>query len=254
MNYRLFEHFLNYPDQLNAQTLAQIESLVNEYPYCQSLQLLYAKNLNVENNILFSGRLHTAAAYASDRKILKQLIERSIADQSAFKNKAAKKETLQPLPEQSEDKPSFLPVDRQQQPSSGQLLELIKKRLAEIRSEKQQLQPQKSDEQGHSIAKSDGTLRSKADIIEQFIRNEPKISRVRSEFFNPQHIARNSTIDNEEIVTETLANIYARQGNYSKAIKILEKLRLDITEKSSYFATQIKKMKEQAAKSENKSV
>ena len=42
------------------------------------------------------------------------------------------------------------------------------------------------------------------------------------------------------IFTETLANIYLKQGKYEKALEILKRLYLDYPNKNRYFADQIR--------------
>lgn len=80
-------------------------------------------------------------------------------------------------------------------------------------------------------------------IIDEFIAKEPQISRPeKAEFFSPVNAARMSIIDNENFVTETLASIYAKQGNVSKAKSIYEKLMLKYPDKKAYFARCIKKL------------
>lgn len=80
-------------------------------------------------------------------------------------------------------------------------------------------------------------------ILDRFIKENPSISRPKSEFFNPINMAKQSVEEDEELVTETLANLYYKQGNYKKAIRAYEKLCLLYPSKLAYFATLIKKIK-----------
>jgi hypothetical protein len=82
-------------------------------------------------------------------------------------------------------------------------------------------------------------------LIDKFITANPRIEPVR-EKSNFQLEEIHKPVDREEggFVTETLARIYISQQYYSKAIDIYEKLSLKFPEKSSYFASQIEKVKE----------
>lgn len=80
-------------------------------------------------------------------------------------------------------------------------------------------------------------------IISRFITESPSISRPKAEFFNPANMAKMSVEEDEDLVTETLARINLKQGNYKKAIRMFEKLCLKFPEKMPYFVDLIQKIK-----------
>ncbi len=99
------------------------------------------------------------------------------------------------------------------------------------------------DEVKDKIVKG-GKNNKTASIINDFLssqkagdkRSKPAVTATSKE------IKEESTFDNDDLMTETLANIYIKQGHYDKAINIFEKLSLKYPEKSVYFAQQIKKV------------
>jgi hypothetical protein len=87
--------------------------------------------------------------------------------------------------------------------------------------------------------------REQADLIDKFIIANPRIEPVRDKTDAPvENIPKSFVEEPGGFITETLAKIYVNQGYYSRAIEIYEKLSLKFPEKSSYFATQIEKIKE----------
>ena len=61
--------------------------------------------------------------------------------------------------------------------------------------------------------------------------------------FKIKAFAQKSLTENNEIVSETLAQILVKQGSYKKAIQVYERLCLIFPEKSTFFAAQIEKLK-----------
>jgi len=85
-------------------------------------------------------------------------------------------------------------------------------------------------------------------LIDKFLSAKPgAIRRKLGEEIELKNADRNeviekSTLENDEIITETLANIYLQQKNYVKALNAYQKLSLKYPEKSVYFASQIEEI------------
>ena len=86
-------------------------------------------------------------------------------------------------------------------------------------------------------------LESKLAIIDKFISENPKIKPVKDNAPKPK-LVNNDDANSDSLMTETLARIYLEQKNYDKAIQSYKILSLKYPEKSSFFAHQIKLVKE----------
>ena len=84
--------------------------------------------------------------------------------------------------------------------------------------------------------------RKEDSIVEKFIREEPQIRPPDSQKLDTENKARKSAEDPNDLVSETLAQIYADQMLYEKAISTYRKLSLKVPEKSTYFADRIREL------------
>ena len=99
---------------------------------------------------------------------------------------------------------------------------------------------------GETLSHGEEILKVKEKIEKRMESDEDKKKRKEAKKSKKQEgmsFIDKSLIPNENIATETLAKILALQGRKDEAIVMFEKLKLQIPEKSSFFALEIEKLK-----------
>jgi len=146
-------------------------------------------------------------------------------DIAAKKKAAAELELGKPLPFTKREKHSF-----------GEWLQLTS--FKSIKREKEEYKEEEMKDI-HFPLEEDILKKQKFELIDKFIENKPKI--VPSENLTSNiNIKESTTLDKNELMTETLAKVYLEQKKYKKAIQAYKILSLKYPEKSSFFANRIK--------------
>lgn len=246
---RLTEH----PEQMNKETLYELRSIVALYPFYQPARLLMLQNMYLLHDSSFDEELRRAAIYINDRRSIFELVEAAHYRLKRHQQEAPKvsdntpradrtitliDDFLNTLPEEPEEEK---PKKRKPTPADA-AVDYVSYLL--------------ETEGGEEEQQSEETPKLKGqNLIDDFLtRSEGKIQLQDTVEYTPQQEMPNDDAKeiDEGYFTETLAGIYIKQGNYDKALEIIQRLNLIYPKKNAYFADQIRFLKKLIINNNNK--
>ena len=231
---------IRHPEQMDKETLYDLRSLLALHPYYQTARILLLQNLYLLHDQSFDEELRKAAVYITDRRVLFNIVEAAHYRLSTNReNGAARQEGqggdrtislidnfLDSIPTEEQPEKS-----KKRKPTPADAAVDYVSYLLETESDEDANTTPAPQLKGH-------------DLIDNFIFNEGgKIQlKVEPDFVPdmPENGNEGEKDAEDGYFTETLAQIYIKQGRYSKALEIINRLNLNYPKKNAYFADQIR--------------
>ena len=227
---------IKHPEYLDRDTLYELRSTLALYPYYQTARLLMLQNLYLLHDPSFDEELRRAAIYITDRRVLFNMIE---AGHYRLRTSTVTK----------------VPAAAPQESTASRTATLIDNFLDSIPKEDEgqargKRKPTPADAAVDYVAYLLETEGDKAEetvpemkgqnLIDTFINaDKGRIVLNEGPLLTPQTEKTDESAaepTDEEYFTETLARIYIKQGRYSKALEIIQRLSLQFPKKNAYEA------------------
>jgi len=239
-----------HPERLDRETLYELRSQVALYPYFQSARLLMLQNLFLLHDPSFDEELRRAAIYITDRRVLFQMIEAAHYRLAPQGRAATETSRQQPTDEEREDRTialidDFLDSIPKDTPASGDADTAERPRRkptpadAAVDYVAYLLESESDDDHAEDVPQLIGQ-----ELIDTFInvdKGKITLSDTEGDTLTPDEETENGDQGLDEgYFTETLARIFIKQGRYSKALEIIQRLSLQYPKKNAYFADQIR--------------
>lgn len=208
-----FISYLAEPQKISLNDIMLLESLTKKHPFFQLGYSLIAKGIHSKAPDIAQEAIKKAATYALSRNALRKVMENDMDWVSVPSSKFIEA-NFEP---RGDDHQASLPVRNFED-------ELI----ASIENSSQS-----------------GLLDEQLAIIDDFIRNEPRINKINmsdDEDVVVVDLSENSTVLTSPLCTESFAKILIKQSKIAEAKEVYETLMVRIPEKSTYFAAKIEEI------------
>ena len=243
---------LNYDPKSEEQRKA-FEKITYRYPYFQSAYAHYLKSLKAQEQYNFNLILKKTAILSPERNKLHFWLEENKTEDNKKENLRIVTKKVQPTASLADEKKQSVEnTTPKESTKTTETVEQVKPNPPEKKKKAKKQEPKTMSFSEWVIYSSKGkieakpaksSLEDKIKLIDTFLENQPKIPPVRQD--QPKvDLSENNEFNKEELMTETLAKVYLQQKKYKKALYAYKILSLKYPEKNSFFADQIKRIKQ----------
>jgi hypothetical protein len=217
---------------------SELENWVLQHPYSPSLQLLLTKKYGLEGSTLYADQLQKTAVYFPNALQLHQWLEPSEGLNNA--------ETI--VQAQADAKLTSILTEQlaQFKESDGQEALVFEQELTPLQKDYFAAQGIEIDLSKIPQDKFTTQLRSFTAWLKVLKQQEthPSLEEMGEEQEKAIAEIAEKANKTEDVITEAMAEIWEKQGNFKKAIAIYSKLSFIFPEKSVYFASRIEHLKQ----------
>jgi tetratricopeptide (TPR) repeat protein len=231
---------IKHPERLDRDTLYELRSLLALYPYYQTARLLLLRNLYLLHDPTFDEELRRAAIYITDRRVLFDMIEAAHYKHPSYITQANQTNKVSPSGSRTISLiDNFLdsipkeeaPAEKKRKPTPADAAVDYVAYLMEVEPESQSMPGEIPQMPGQELIDSFINIDKGKFSLSDVPLPESEV--------DPEPENTSEGVE-EEYFTETLARIYIKQGRYSKALEIIQRLSLQVPKKNAYFADQIR--------------
>lgn len=224
MNPRI-QHLIKQPFEVTLEDVSILQEEIVKYPYFSTLRTLLLYGLNSSEHPTYEEELKKTSIYSYSRVALYQYLQKqppiNVHDEIGEKSEESNQE--------------IVAIENSESISERNSEDFTAKKM--------------SFSEWLSVAENKNSPRSFQDereikykLIDEFIEKSPKISPI-SKLENQESSSQlNSSIEYSDLMTETLAQIYAEQKKFDKAIRAYKILSIKYPEKKEIFLTKIEEI------------
>lgn len=236
---------------LSEEQFAFVADLAKKYPFSSYVQLVYAKALHGYDAVAFGEALGGLAIQVNSRAVLYDLIhgapkplddefvELGVDGGEAVELDGALEVLEKEM--QREVLANSYRLETEHPIESG-----LEEGIFENKKFEQSLMPEKTIQGNKTGSNSKKTFLDWLEILDD-AETDSFVTyahdKYQKSFYSAEVMAKKSEVDQADLVSETLANIYFTQGKYEKALEYYQKLCLLFPEKSELFAVKISEIK-----------